>query len=133
MRYILMAAGGVVALLVVLGLYILLALSWSYSEGERTGYLQKFSRKGWICKTYEGELAMSTVPGVAPVIWSFTVRDEAVAPQINALAGQRVVLHYEEHRGLPTSCFGDTAYFADRIQALENSIPAGQPTTSIGR
>ena len=133
MRHLLKAVGGVVVLLVMLGLYILLALSWSYSDGERSGYLQKFSRKGWICKTYEGELAMSTVPGVAPVIWSFTVRDDAVAARIDALAGQRVVLHYEEHRGLPTSCFGDTAYFVDRIQVLDNPNPTGQPTTSIGR
>ena len=134
MRRILLAVGGVVVLAAaLLGLYILLALSWSYSDGERTGYLQKLSRKGWICKTYEGELAMSTVPGVAPVIWSFTVRDEAVATQINALVGQRVVLHYEEHRGLPTSCFGDTAYFADRIQALDNPPPAEPPAASIGR
>ena len=134
MRRIVLAVGGVVVLAAaLLGLYILLALSWSYSDGERTGYLQNLSRKGWICKTYEGELAMSTVPGVAPVIWSFTVRDEAVATQINALVGQRVVLHYEEHRGLPTSCFGDTAYFADRIQALDNPPPAEPPAASIGR
>ena len=132
MRRILKAVGGVVVLLVMLGLYILSALSWSYSDGERTGYLQKFSHKGWICKTYEGELAMSTVPGVAPVIWSFTVRDAAVATRINVLAGQRVVLHYEEHRGLPTSCFGDTAYFVDRIQVLDIPNSTGQPTTSVG-
>ena len=133
MRRTLMAAGGVLAAaLVLLGLYIMLALNWSYSDGERTGYLQKFSRKGWICKTYEGELAMSTVPGVAPVLWSFTVRDAAVATRINALVGQRVVLHYEEHRGLPTSCFGDTSYFADRIQPLDNPAPAGQPASPAG-
>ena len=134
MRRVLMTLGGVLALvLVLLGLYIMLALNWSYSDGERTGYLQKFSRKGWICKTYEGELAMSTVPGVAPVIWSFTVRDEAVAARINALLGQRVVLRYEEHLGLPTSCFGDTAYFVDRILALDGSLPAGPPASSTGK
>ena len=134
MRRTLMATGGVLAAaLVLLGLYIMLALSWSYSDGERTGYLQKFSRKGWICKTYEGELAMSTVPGVAPVLWSFTVRDAAVATRINALVGQRVALHYEEHRGLPTDCFGDTAYFADRIQALDISVPSGQPASATSR
>jgi hypothetical protein len=111
----------------------MLALNWSYSDGERTGYLQKFSRKGWICKTHEGELAMTTVPGVAPILWDFTVRDEGIVTQINTLVGQRVVLHYEEHRGLPTSCFGDTAYFVDRIQALDNSVPAGQPASSTSR
>ncbi len=129
-----MVVGGVMATtLVLFGLYIMLALSWSYSDGERTGYLQKFSRKGWICKTYEGELAMSTVPGIAPTIWSFTVRDKDAAAQINPLLGQRVVLHYEEHLGLPTGCFGDTAYFVDRIQAIENSAPTGQPAPAAGK
>jgi hypothetical protein len=96
-------------------LYLGLALGWSYSEGERAGVLQKFSRKGWICKTYEGELAMSVVPGVAPTIWDFSVRDDKVVPSLNAALGKRVVLHYTEHPGLPTSCFGHTAYFVDSV------------------
>ncbi len=134
MRNTVMVVGGViVAALVLIGLYTMVALSWSYSDGERSGYLQKFSRKGWICKTYGGELAMTKVPGVAPTMWDFTVRDERVAAQINTLLGQRVVLHYEEHRGLPTSCFGDTAYFVDRIQALENLPPAGRPAPAPGK
>ena len=99
--------------------YLAFVLNWSYSDGERAGYLQKFSRKGWICKTYEGELAMTTVPGVAPVLWNFTVRDPAVAAQINAVLGKRMVLHYEEHRGIPTQCYGETNHFVDRIKVLE--------------
>jgi hypothetical protein len=96
-------------------LYVGAALKWSYSDGERAGVLQKFSRRGWICKTYEGELAMSVVPGVAPTIWSFTVRDESVVPQLSAALGRRAVLHYTEHPGLPTTCFGHTAYFVDSV------------------
>ena len=99
--------------------YLAFVLNWSYSDGERVGYLQKFSRKGWICKTYEGELAMTTVPGVAPVLWSFTVRDPAVAAQINAVMGKRIALHYEEHRGIPTRCYGETNHFVTRVQVLE--------------
>jgi hypothetical protein len=99
--------------------YLAFVVNWSYSDGERAGYLQKFSRKGWICKTYEGELAMTTVPGVAPVLWSFTVRDPAVAAQINAVLGKRLALHYEEHRGIPTTCYGETNYFVSRVQVLE--------------
>ena len=99
--------------------YLAFVLNWSYSDGERAGYLQKFSRKGWICKTYEGELAMTTVPGVAPVLWSFTVRDPAVAAQINAVLGKRMALHYEEHRGIPTNCYGETNHFVDRVKVLE--------------
>ena len=99
--------------------YLAFVLNWSYSDGERAGYLQKFSRKGWVCKTYEGELAMTTVPGVAPVLWNFTVRDPAVAAQINAVLGKRMVLHYEEHRGIPTRCYGETNHFVDRVKVLE--------------
>jgi hypothetical protein len=98
--------------------YLVFVLNWAYSDGERAGYLQKFSRKGWICKTYEGELAMTTVPGVAPVLWNFTVRDKAVADQLNTLLGKRVVLHYEEHRGIPTTCYGDTNHFVSRVQVI---------------
>ncbi|HEU5040333.1 MAG TPA: hypothetical protein VFT84_05915, partial [Gemmatimonadales bacterium] len=83
-------------------LYIGAIFAFSYSEGERAGILQKFSRKGWVCKTYEGELAMSIVPGVTPTIWEFSVRDEQVVPKLNAAIGRRVVLHSKEHKGVPT-------------------------------
>lgn len=112
-------AAGLIALPVVaLGLYTLAALGWSYSDGERAGVLQKFSHKGWVCKTYEGELALYVVPGVAPTIWEFTVRDPAVADRLNAALGKHVSLHYEEHRGLPTSCLGQTAYFVDDVKIV---------------
>lgn len=88
-------------------------LHWSYSDGERVGVLQKLSRKGWVCKTYEGELALYVVGGVAPQIWSFSVRDPKVAEELNKLSGKRVRLHYSEHRGVPTKCFGETAYYVD--------------------
>ena len=102
-----------------LGLYTLAALGWSYSDGERAGVLQKFSHKGWLCKTYEGELAMYVVPGVAPTIWEFTVRDPAVVDRLNAALGKRVSLHYEEHRGLPTTWLGQTAYSVDGVRIVE--------------
>ena len=74
--------------------YTAFVLSFSYSSGDRAGVLQKFSRKGWICKTWEGELAMTTVPGVAPVLWQFTVRDEHVAEQVRQGLGRWVILNY---------------------------------------
>ena len=90
-----------------------LTLSWAYSVGERAGVLQKFSRKGWMCKTHEGELAQYVVGGVAPQIWYFSVRDAAVADQMFKVVGQNVQVRYREHRGIPTNCFGDTPYFAE--------------------
>jgi hypothetical protein len=102
--------------IVLLALWLVLVLNWSYSEGERAGILQKFSRKGWVCKTWEGELAMTTVPGVAPVLWNFSVRDDEVARQLSDAVGRRVVLHYTEHRGIPTSCFGETGHFIESVK-----------------
>jgi hypothetical protein len=100
---------------VLFSLYVGLMLTWNYSDGDRAGVLQKFSRKGWLCKTYEGELAMTTAPGVAPVIWDFSARDPKVVPQLRGAIGKRVVIHYTEHRGVPTSCFGQTGYYADSV------------------
>jgi hypothetical protein len=114
----LIGLGALVVLCVLFSLYLGLAFAWSYSDGQRAGILQKFSRKGWICKTYEGELAMSIVPGVAPTIWEFSVRDPAVVSRLKSAIGERVALHYTEHRGIPTSCFGQTNYFVDSVSAV---------------
>ena len=106
--------------LLIFALYLAFVMSWSYSDGERAGYLQRFSHKGWLCKTYEGELAMTTVPGVAPVLWNFTVKDEAVAAQMNMLAGKRLVVYYKEHRGIPTTCYGETNHFVSRVREIDD-------------
>jgi hypothetical protein len=101
------------------GAYLLIAFNLSYSEGSRAGYIQKFSQKGWVCKTYEGELAMTTVPGVAPVLWGYSVWDKRVADDLSKVMGKRVILHYKEYRYLPTTCFGETDYFVDRVEIQE--------------
>ena len=106
-------------LLFVVVAYLLVAFNYSYSDGSRAGYIQKFSKKGWFCKTHEGELAMTTVPGLAPVLWEFTIWDNNVASQLTNVMGKRVVLHYKEYRYLPTTCFGDTPYFVDRVEIQE--------------
>jgi hypothetical protein len=119
--------GALIALLVVVALvagYVLAVSRWSYSSGERAGWVQKFSHKGWICKTWEGEMAMVSMPGAIPEKFFFTVRDDAVAARINTLMGRRVALHYEEKVGLPTSCFGETRHFVTRVTPLEE-IPLG--------
>lgn len=103
----------------VLSIWTAIALSYSYSKGDRAGYVQKFSRKGWLCKTWEGELAMVNLPGQVAQIFPFTVRDDAVAAKVNAAAGKRVALTYEEHPGIPISCFGETSYFVTGVRTLE--------------
>jgi hypothetical protein len=95
--------------------YTELMLRWSYSTGERAGYVQKLSRKGWICKTWEGEMALASMPGTVAERFAFSVRDDAVAEQINQDLGRRVTLVYEQHVGLPTTCFGETQYFITRV------------------
>ena len=98
--------------------YTWISLHWSYSEGERAGYVQKFSKKGWLSKTWEGELAMVAVPGSMPEKFYFSVRDEATAEAINRTMGQRVALHYEQHVGVPTRLFGETDYFVTAVKAV---------------
>ena len=108
------------AVIALAALWIWAMMSWSYSSGERAGWVQKFSKKGWICKTWEGELALVTMPGTAQEKFLFTVWDEGVAQQINVAMGKRVSLHYHEKVGLPGSCFGDTRYWVDGVKAVED-------------
>jgi len=111
---------GLLVIAVALGaLYFWAMLKWSYSSGERAGWVQKFSHKGWICKTWEGEMAMVSMPGAATEKFLFTVWNDSTADAINKLMGRRVSLHYEQKIGLPTSCFGDTRYFVTKVTAVE--------------
>jgi hypothetical protein len=98
-------------------LYTWFTLSWSYSEGERAGFLQKFSKKGWVCKTWEGEILLKSMPGAIPESFNFTVRDDAVARQMMAAIGKPVHITYAQHKGVPSSCFGETEYFVDKVVA----------------
>ncbi len=108
-----------------IALYFYAMLSWSYSTGERAGWVQKLSHKGWLCKTWEGELAMVAMPGTMSEKFAFTVRDEAVADEIRKIMGRRVELHYEEKVGLPTSCFGDTRHFVTGVTLNEAGLTPG--------
>jgi len=116
-----------VLVLLIVGLlaagWVWLTLNWSYSDGERAGYVQKLSRKGWLCKTWEGEIAMVTMPGAIPEKFEFSVRDDAVAQKINQLAGKRVVLHYRQYKFIPSTCFGETEYFIEAVREVVETPP----------
>ena len=103
---------------VIIALWIWVALGYTYASGERAGYVQKISKKGWICKTWEGELAMANLPGTMPQIFSFTVRNDSIANVLEKNIGKQVSLTYEQHRGIPTTCFGETEYFVTRVQRI---------------
>jgi hypothetical protein len=131
---------GIVAWLVVIlivgGLlfaaYIWLMLKWSYSSGERAGWVQKLSKKGYICKTWEGEMAMVSLPGSMPEKFVFTIWDDSVATQVNAVLGKRVSLSYEEHIWLPSSCFGETGHFVTGVKVIDDTpapliVPGNAP------
>jgi len=105
----------IIVLMLVFAGFTWLTLHWSYSAGERAGWVQKFSRKGWVCKTWEGEMAMVTLPGTVAEKFLFTVRDDEVVKQINANIGKRMAVHYEQRKWIPTSCFGDTEYFVTGV------------------
>jgi hypothetical protein len=112
-----LALVGIALLLLPIG-WTSLTLSWSYSDGERAGILQKLSNKGWVCKTSEGELAMYLVKGMQPQIWAFSVRDPKVIEAMKAAVGKQVLVHYSEHKGVPSSCFGETPYFVDSVKVV---------------
>ncbi len=115
----LIIAGAILVPVIGFGGYTWAALTWSYSSGERAGYVQKFSRKGWVCKTWEGELALVSIPGTMSEKFYFTVRDDSVAARVNETMGKRVALVYQQHMGIPTRCFGDTQYFVVGVRSVE--------------
>src|SRR5215510_5489871 len=121
--------GWLVVIVILVGVlfstYVWLMLSWAYSDGERAGWVQKLSRKGYLCKTWEGEMAMVSLPGSVPEKFVFSVRDDKIAEQINQVMGRRVSLYYEEHVGLPTSCFGETGHFVKGVKPIDE-VPGSQ-------
>ena len=129
------AAVFVAAMLLVAG-YFWLVLNWSYSSGERAGWVQKLSDKGWVCKTWEGEMAIVSMPGTMSEKFYFTILDDAVADEVNKVMGKRVSLYYEEKVGLPTSCFGDTRYYVKKVIVVQEAPgtapipPAPAPATT---
>ncbi len=118
-RIVLYFIGLVAAALLVFVAYTWAMLHISYSDGERAGYLQKFSTRGWICKTWEGEILLTSMPGAIPEKFEFSVRDEAVARQLTDATGKRVVLSYSQHKGVPTQCFGETEYYITKVQVQQ--------------
>jgi hypothetical protein len=104
--------------IVIIALWGWVSLGYAYSSGERAGYVQKISKKGWICKTWEGELAMANLPGTMPQIFAFTVRNDSIAKVIEQNAGKQVSLSYDQHRGVPTTCFGETEYFVTGVHRM---------------
>lgn len=111
-------AAVIVVPVLIFWLWATIALSYSYSTGERVGYVQKLSLKGWLCKTWEGELQMSSIPGSAPILFEFSVRSDSLAHEIERTAGRAVSLTYEQHVGVPTSCFGETEYFVTKVREV---------------
>jgi hypothetical protein len=114
-RVILYFIGLVAAAVLLMAVYTWAMLHVTYSDGERAGYLQKFSTRGWVCKTWEGEILLTSMPGAIPEKFEFSVRDPQVAQQLTAATGKRVILSYEQHRGVPTECFGETEYYITKV------------------
>jgi hypothetical protein len=117
--------GFLIAIILGLTAFTWFTLHWSYADGERAGFLQKFSRKGWVCKTWEGQMALVTLPGTVAEKFDFTVRNDEVAKQLTANIGKRMSVHYEQRKWIPTSCFGDTEYFVTSMTLA----PAAEPMT----
>ena len=71
-----------------------------------------------MCKTWEGELLLVTLPGTLAEKFPFTVRDAQVAASLNPNIGKRISVHYEQRKWIPSSCFGDTEYFVTSAQLV---------------
>jgi hypothetical protein len=112
------ATAVVVIPVLIFAVWAAITLHYTYSAGDRAGYLLKLSERGWACKTWEGELQMAAIPGAAPEKFQFTIRSDSLATEANKLAGREVVVHYEQHKGVPSSCFGDTEYFITAVRAV---------------
>ena len=115
-KYLLISIG---MLVIIVAAYLYVVFSWSFSKGERIGYVQKFSQKGWICKTWEGELQMLPVPGAIPEKFYFTVRDNSIVNKLNSSLGKKVSITYEQHKGIPTKCFGETEYYIVETKVID--------------
>ena len=118
-------------LLVVFGVFYYLTV-WSYSDGERAGTISKFSRRGYVFKTWEGVLNVGGFSGetgsLTPQYFDFSVKDDSVARQINQAVktGQRVTLHYEEKLvKLPWN--GETKYFVTAVEIVGPQYQYGIP------
>lgn len=80
-----------------------------YSDGERTGLVNKISHKGLICQTWEGQMLVGNGNNVDPEEYFFTVKDDAVVKQVQDAQGKIATLHYKQY-ALSSNCWGDTSY-----------------------
>lgn len=103
---------------VVFGVWSAVTLGWTYSEGDRPGFVQKIATKGYVCKTWEGIL-YNDLQGFRADSFQFTVRSDSLAKVLQGLTGKRVSLHYQQHVNVPSSCFGDSEYFVSGVRELK--------------
>lgn len=121
----------IVIVLVILTAFIYWKYFFTYSEGYRAGLLQKFSKKGTIFKTYEGEMILSSVHSRADIAiasekFLFSVTDEQVATSLDQLQGQYVVIHYMEKNGV-LPWVGETTYIVDSVRIADNNPYRNDP------
>jgi len=114
----------VLIVLIFFGAFALWTCSWTYSEGTRAGQLIKFSKKGIMFKTYEGELNMGGLrtgdakDGLEGNLWQFSVLDENIIKELENAEGKRVKLSYKE-RYKAMAWQGDTNYFVVGVEVIE--------------
>lgn len=101
----------------VFAVWSIVTLNWTYSEGPRPGYVQKIARKGFVCKTWEG-IMYPELAGFRADSFQFTVRNDSIAHLLQNMIGKHVSLEYQQHIGVPTSCFGDSQYFIVGVREL---------------
>ncbi len=114
---------GIVFLLVLALVITFLVFNFKYSEGSRAGVLMKFSKRGYVFKTYEGELNTGGVGNIANTaqvnqVWNFSVKEEGFADTLHFYEGKKVILFYQQKiKHLPWQ--GETDYFVNRVQEVK--------------
>jgi hypothetical protein len=107
-------------ILLILGLFLYWKYFYTYSDGYRAGLLQKFSRKGTLFKTYEGEIILSSIKGnsnvaIASEKFLFSVTSDSLAASMDTLQGQNVIVHYRQ-KNAPLFWRGDSPYIVDGVK-----------------
>jgi len=113
-------------IIVILAAFIYWKFAFTYSDGFRAGLLQKFSRKGTIFKTYEGEMILSSVQSNANVAiasekFFFSVTDDSIAKKLEQMQGQFIVVHYEQ-KNSSLMWRGDSEYLVDSVRVTGNPL-----------
>lgn len=127
--------GSIVVLLTIIGFLFIMCSGWltggfHYSDGYREGHVQKFSHKGIIWITYEGEMALRGLRtrGSGDDVkvsntWEFSALDPEIIKQLHDIHEYELVrIHYDQYLFSPP-WRGSTGYRITKIERIHKDHP----------